>query len=46
MSADPVAVVEIPHRVPPGLHALFVTEVGVTSNASGLNFFLYISLSR
>ncbi|KAK7861129.1 carotenoid 9 [Quercus suber] len=26
MSADPVAVVEIPHRVPPGFHAFFVTE--------------------
>ncbi|XP_075646592.1 carotenoid 9,10(9',10')-cleavage dioxygenase 1-like [Castanea sativa] len=26
MSADPVAVVEIPHRIPPGFHAFFVTE--------------------
>nr|POE92692.1 carotenoid 9,10(9',10')-cleavage dioxygenase 1 [Quercus suber] len=40
MSANPVAVVEIPHRVPPGFHAFFVTEVTVTSIAYGLNFFL------
>ncbi|KAK4591927.1 hypothetical protein RGQ29_016412 [Quercus rubra] len=26
MSADPVAVIEIPHRVPYGFHAFFVTE--------------------
>ena len=29
----PVAVVEIPHRIPPGFHAFFVIEVSVTSIA-------------
>lgn len=27
MSADPVAIVELPHRVPFGFHAFFVSEV-------------------
>jgi hypothetical protein len=44
MSTDPVAIVELPHKVPSGFHAFFVSEVSVTSIVSGFNFFLYISL--
>ena len=40
MSLDPVAVVEMPRRVPFGFHAFFVTEVSVTSIAFGFIFFL------
>ncbi|XP_028796877.1 carotenoid 9,10(9',10')-cleavage dioxygenase 1 [Neltuma alba] len=33
MSADPVAVVELPHRVPYGFHAFFVTEEQLQAQA-------------
>ncbi|KAM0937650.1 putative carotenoid oxygenase [Dioscorea sansibarensis] len=34
MSADPVAVVELPHRVPYGFHAFFVTEEQLLKQAA------------
>ncbi|XP_019426194.1 PREDICTED: carotenoid 9,10(9',10')-cleavage dioxygenase 1-like isoform X2 [Lupinus angustifolius] len=34
MSADPVAVVELPHRVPYGFHAFFVTEEQLQEQAN------------
>ncbi|ONM09521.1 hypothetical protein ZEAMMB73_Zm00001d034075 [Zea mays] len=35
MSADPVAVVELPNRVPYGFHAFFVTEDQLARQAEG-----------
>lgn len=41
MSPDPVAVVDLPSRVPPGFHALFVTEVSVLFILEIRNFTLF-----